>query len=103
VTTYTHKPWRVAAIQWTGSNFADVEQFVRDYVGEPDQIRLRNESFTFDILGKPRTFNAIQFDAWGSGHALDPGQWIVAPLGCEGMTGEVLDADEFRITYEATQ
>lgn len=92
---YTHRPWRVAAIEWTGSNFAEVEQFARDYIGDPyNDIGLRNE---------PDEYNMIQFYAWGDDQEVDPGMVIVVPLDAgDDARGETMRADEFRIAYEAT-
>jgi hypothetical protein len=91
MTTYTHRPWPVAAIQWTGSNFADIEQFVRDNIGDPDDIGLRNED---------DEYNMVQFYAWNDDQEVDPGRWIVVYLGLDEPAGEIMHPDEFRAGYE---
>jgi hypothetical protein len=103
VTTYTHRPWRVAAIEWTGSNFAEVEQFARDYLGEFDDIGLRNEPDAYTRPdGTTVTFNMVQFYAWNDDQEVDPGQVIVVPLDAgDDARGEIMSADEFRIAYQA--
>jgi hypothetical protein len=102
MTTYTHRPWRVAAIEWTGSNFADVEQFVRDYIGDPGEVGLRNEPWTETINGRHFSYNEIQFYAWGDDQEVDPGKVIVVPLNAgDDARGELMSADDFRIAYEA--
>jgi hypothetical protein len=103
VTTYTHRPWRVAAIEWTGDNFADVEQFVRDYIGDPNEIGLRNEPDEYVRRdGAIVTFNMIRFYAWGDDQEVDPGKVIVVPLDAgDDARGELMSADDFRIAYEA--
>lgn len=93
MTTYTHRPWRAAAIKWRGDNFTAIEQFCRDYIGDPDDIGLRNER---------NEYNMVQFYAWGDDQEVDPGRWIVVDLDDpEGTTGQVMFDDDFRIAYEA--
>lgn len=41
--TYVHKPWKVAAIQWTGENFVEVKQFIYDWIGDQDATGPRND------------------------------------------------------------
>ncbi len=92
MTVYTHRPWQVAAIRWTGDNFPDVEQFARDYLGDPDDIGLRNE---------PDEYNMVQFDAWNDDQEVDPGRWIVVDLGNpDNPTGQIMWDDEFHAAYE---
>jgi hypothetical protein len=90
--TYVHKPWKVAAIQWTGDNFAAVEQFARDWLGDLDEIGLRND--------RDDDFNMVQFYAWNDDQEVDPGYWIVVDREAEDR-GKIMHADDFRIAYEA--
>jgi hypothetical protein len=103
VTVYTHRPWQVAAIEWTGDNFAEVEQFAHDYLGGPDEIGLRNEPDEYTRLdGTVVRFNTLQFYAWGDDQEVDPGKVIVVPLNAgDDIYGELMTADDFRIAYEA--
>lgn len=89
--TYTHKPWRVAAITWTGDNFAEVERFARDWIGDLDDIGLRNER---------DEYNMVQFYAWNDDQEVDPGMVIVVDLELED-SGQIVDADAFRIAYQS--
>jgi hypothetical protein len=91
--TFIHKPWKVAAIQWTGDNFADVEQFARDWIGDPDEIGLRND-------GEDNEDNVVQFYAWNDDQEVDPERWIVVHQGAE-HGGEIMHPDEFRMAYDA--
>ena len=86
---YTHRPWKVAAILWAGTNFPDVEQFLTANVGE--NCEPRNES---------GEYNTVQFYAWGDDQEVDPGRWIVVHLGSNGARGEVMYPDDFRAAYE---
>lgn len=89
--TYIHKPWKVAAIQWKGDNFADIERFARDWIGDLDEIGLRNEP--------DGEYNMVQFYAWNDDQEVDPGMVIVVDREAEDR-GEIMDADAFRIAYE---
>jgi hypothetical protein len=89
---YVHKPWKVAAIQWTGENFAEVERFARDWIGDPDDIGLRND--------RDDDFNMVQFYAWNDDQEVDPERWIVVDREAEDR-GEIMHPDDFRIAYEA--
>lgn len=107
---YIRKPDPVVAIKWTGHNFADVEQFVRDWVGPDDETDLQNEPDE----GWPTerfTYNTVQFTTVfddGSRDVEDvevyQGRWIVVhtdfPVGHRERV-EVLDDDLFRRDYEA--
>ncbi|MGK5677545.1 hypothetical protein [Actinoplanes sp. URMC 104] len=105
----THRPWRIAAIQWTGHNFDEVEQFVRDYIGPDDETGVRNEPDE----GWPRekfAYNTVQFTVYGGGSTddldIDPGQWIVVHLDIPADQGSierveiVADSDELSRAYQ---
>ncbi|OKI47272.1 hypothetical protein [Micromonospora sp. CB01531] len=96
---YTHRPWKVAAIQWTGDNFPEVERFLIDNVGE--DCGPRNEPDE----GWPHekyAYNMVQFYAWNGDQEVDPGMWIVVYLGLDEPAGEIMHADDFRAAYEAS-
>lgn len=88
--TYVHKPWKVAAILWTGENFAEVERFARDWIGDLDDIGLRNER---------DEYNMVQFYAWGDDQDVDPGRWIVVHRDSEDA-GEIMYPDDFQASYQ---
>lgn len=73
---YTHKPWPVAGIKWTGHNFPEVEAFVRTYIGPDDETGVRNDPDE----GWPTekfAYNTVQFYACGDDQEVDPDGWIV--------------------------
>ncbi len=89
---YTSKPVRVAAIEWTGANFAEVEAFAVEHIGALDEIGLRNEP--------DEDYNMVQFYAWGDDQEVDPGRVIVVFIDDEDA-GEIMSSREFAETYEA--
>lgn len=92
MSVYEHKPWRVAAKQWTGTNFAEVRQFVIDWIGPEDETGPRHPD------DDPTLF---QFYAWGDDQEVDPNWWIVVPVGGDGLIpGELMWPDDFRAAYE---
>lgn len=106
---FTHRLWRIAAIKWTGHNFPEIQQFVRDHVGPDDETGVRNEPDE----GCPTekfAYNMVQFDAMGAQRRwhveLDPDRWIVVHLDIpadqdmDNRRVEVLDDDDLRIAYE---
>lgn len=110
MTDYSRKPDPVAAIKWTGHNFSEVEQFVRDWIGPDDETGIRNEQDE----GWPTerfAYNTVQFSlSFDGGHTddieVDPDCWIVVhhsfPVGNDERV-EVLDDDQFNIHYEAVR
>ena len=90
MSTYAHRPWRVAAIEWTGGNFADVERFLVDNLGE--DCGPRNEP--------DNGYNIVRFEAWGDDQEVDPGRVIVVHLDVENE-GEIMYPDDFRTAYES--
>jgi hypothetical protein len=106
VTTYVRRHDPVAAIKWTGHNFLEVEQFVRDWIGPDDETGIRNEPGE----GWPTerfAYNTVQFTVWTDDCTddaeVDPDRWIVVhtdfPVGHRERV-EVLDDDLFRRDYE---
>jgi hypothetical protein len=104
---YVRKPDPVVAIKWTGYNFPEVEQFVRDWIGPDDETGVRNEPDE----GWPTdrfTYNTVQFtvvyDDSTDDVEVDPGCWIVVhtgfPVGHQERV-EVVDEDRFFATFEA--
>lgn len=102
---YIRRPDPVAAIKWTGHNFPEVEQFVRDWIGPDDETGVRNEPDE----GWPHerfAYNTVQFtELFDDGHddvEVDPNRWIVVhqdfPAGHRERV-EVLDDDWFGIHY----
>lgn len=97
---YTHRPWKVAAVQWTGDNFDKIAEFAREYIGDPDEIGLRNEPWSETIGGRTFSSNAVQFYAWGDDQEVDPGWWIVVDVDTDDRNGSTMDEDDFRIAYQ---
>ncbi len=105
--TYIRKADPVEAIKWTGHNFPEVEQFVRDWIGTDYDTGVRNEPDE----GWPTekfAYNMVQFTVYfdrGShdDFEVDPDRWIVVhtalPVGHDERV-EVVDDDRFTETYE---
>jgi hypothetical protein len=89
---YTHRPWRVAAIQWTGDNLDQVKEFLRGNVGAEDETGVRTDP--------EDTGRVLQFYGWGDDQEVDPGRWIVVHLGTVEPSGEVMYPDDFFGGYE---
>jgi hypothetical protein len=97
---YTHRPLRVAAIEWTGDNFPDVEAFL---TGRLTESNPRNEPESVpDMPGRTIEYNTVQFDAWGDDQEVDPGSFIVIYLDSDpdDREGDIVDADTFHILFE---
>lgn len=106
MTAYIRKPDPVAAIRWTGRNFPEVEQFVRDWIGPDYDTGVRNEPDE----GWPDerfAYNIVQFELVYDNSTedveIDPGRWIVVhthfPVGHRERV-EVLSDDDFQIHYQ---
>lgn len=91
---YVHKTWRVRAIQFTGSNFSDVRDFLIKYLGE--ECNPRND---FDIRSPDYMPNMVQFYAWNDDREVDPGMWIVIHRSNNSREGEILCSSEFEDAY----
>jgi hypothetical protein len=87
--THVRRTAPVAAIQWTGSNFPDVERFLIEHLGE--DCGPRNEPDEDD--------NMVQFYAWDDDQEVDPGWWIVIHLNAGRPDGEIMHADEFAAAF----
>lgn len=95
MTVYTHKPWRVRAVYWSGSNYGDIERFFADNADAfPPDCKP-----TFDV--DPATYTVVQFTAWGRDWELEPRDWLVLHEPGSVPAGEVLDDEAFRDAYEA--
>ena len=88
--TFVHKPWKVAAIQWTGDNFVEVKQFIYDWIGDQDATGPRADP--------DDEFRTLQFYAWGDDQEVDPHRWIVVHQGLDD--GEIMYTDQFQAAYE---
>ena len=105
---YIRKPDPVEAIKWTGHNFPEVQQFVRDWIGPDDETGVWNEPDD----GWPHerfAYNTVQFTLnfdRGSHDDIevDPGNWIVVHTDFPARHDErveVVDDDRFAATYQA--
>lgn len=85
VAEFMKKPLKVQAVQWTGKNAAELEQFTRDEAGSPDFM-------TDPYLDGPEVWDSAQED-WVRVNFED---WIVK--GVKGEHYPVAD-DIFKETY----
>lgn len=96
---YRRKAHRVAAIEWTGTNFPEVETFLKEWIG--GDCVARNEPDREEINGKVYESNIVQFEAWGDDQEVDPGYWIVVYPDDPDGDGEIMLGEQFEIDFEA--
>lgn len=96
-TTYVHRRHRVAAIRWTGNNFAEVEAFLINNLGEDCGPRTTFYATSGDYVG----YSIVQFTAWGDDREVDEGWWIVINLDDSDPGGDIICDFDFRADYEA--
>lgn len=95
---YRRRPWRVAAIQWTGDNWTEVDGFLVDHLGEDCRPR---------EIDPDDEYRMIQFESpSGADCEVDIGNWILVHLDGDHDRREVEDnvsGDTLRIEYEPVE
>lgn len=96
MSTYLHKPWRVHAIQWTGTNRDEIRAFFAEHPealpGDCGPYFSRD-----DYPSDP--YNELKFYAWGDDQEVDPGWWVVLHYEASEPHGELMSDDAFTEAY----
>jgi hypothetical protein len=96
---YQRKHSIINAIQWTGSNRTDIENFFGDLDYDLGVIGLRfsTDDDRYDADDNP---NIIQFDLWGDDQEVETEQWIVITGLIPDDDGQIMWNSEFQTIFE---
>lgn len=97
---YTHKPHRVAALLWTGTNRDEAGRFLRDWLGDDVQVAELDPDEKFDY---PEDALVLQFYADNDDQEVDPGRWILIDIENPEASDRKVDSfdpDEFAMHFE---
>jgi hypothetical protein len=88
----------VEACQWDGVNLDEMKRLLAPYVGSNQWDGPEVYSSEIEDYFQPgKTYNMLQFYAWGDDQEVDPGQWVVIYSDGDGAgDGEVMTDGDFK-------